>query len=263
MIRMADIIAVMSPKGGVGKTFLASTLAISLSKLGHYVLLIDLNLYASNLSIYLGMKNLPTTMNDVIKFNVPPEKAIYKFKENLHVLPATTHVELEELNITMKFLRNFLFKLSSKYDYIIIDTEPGFTKNNDVIMRSVEKILLVSTPDIPTLMTTHKMVLMLKHKSISNLGLVLNKVMNAYYELKTREVEELMGVDVLERIPFDKSVMKFVSLRTPITKGRAFRRVMSLAKRISEEKGKGSIAMGENTGEKNRVKNKIFSFFRH
>ncbi len=232
---MSDIIAITSPKGGVGKTFIASTLAICLAKLGNHVLLIDTNLYASNLSLYLGMGHLPTTFNDVIKFNVPVEKAIYHFNDLLDVLPSTTNIELEEINFNIKFLRDLLFKLGRSYDFIILDTEPGFTKNNRAVVTVADKIFLISTPDIPTLMTTHKLVLILKNRGSNKTELILNKVMNAYYELKKNEIPELMGVDVLTTIPFDKNVLKAVSLRVELERGRAFKTILKLARNLTEE----------------------------
>ncbi len=230
---MAKVIAVMSPKGGVGKTFISYELGIALSKLGHHVLVIDTNIYAANLSLYMGFSHTPTTFNDVIKFSIPPENAIYKFSPSLSILPATTHVEIEDLNFGTKFLRNLLFKLSPKFDYIILDTEPGFTKNNESIIQSVEDILLVSTPDIPTLMTTHKLVLLLNKFGVKKTSLILNKVMKAYYELSDSEIKELMGVDVILKVPFSKQVVKAVSLRLPLEKGRVFNLFMNLAAKIS------------------------------
>ena len=257
---MSEIIAVTSPKGGVGKTFLASTLAVCLSNLGNHVLLVDTNFYASNLSLYLGMGHLPTTFNDVIKFNVPVEKAIYHFNDLLDILPATTNIESEELTPDIKFLRDIFFKLGKGYEFIILDTEPGFTKNNLAVDTVADKLLLISTPDIPTLMTTHKLVLMLRSRSRTNIQLVLNKVTHAYYELKDREVNELMGVNVVSIIPFDKHVLRAVSLRIEVDRGRAFSRVMTIARGLNDEvKSKNNL---NKLGIKKDKKKRKFLFFR-
>ena len=243
---MAKVIAIMSPKGGVGKTFIASTLGICLAKLGYHTLIIDTNVYAANLSIYLGLTHTPTTFNEMLKFNLPPENAIYKFNSSLDILPATTKVEIEDLSFGLKTFRNFLFKISNKYDYVILDTEPGFTKNNEVIMNTADKILLVATPDIPTLMTTHKMLLLLRKLNASDISLIINKALNEYYELKDQEIKEIMGIKIATKIPFDKNVIKAVSLRTPLEKGRTFNTILNLAKAITgkqEKTNKGILAL--------------------
>ena len=234
---MAKIIAIMSPKGGVGKTFIASTLGLCLAKLGYHTLIIDTNVYAANLSIYMGLIHTPTTFNEMIKFNLPPENAIYKFNSSLDILPATTKVEIEDLSFGLKTFRNFLFKISNKYDYIVLDTEPGFTKNNEVIMNSADKTFLVATPDIPTLMTTHKMLLLLRKINAPEVSLVINKALNEYYELKDQEIKEIMGINISAKIPFDKRVIRAVSLRTPLEKGRTFNIILNLAKEITGKKG--------------------------
>ncbi len=239
---MAEIIAVMSPKGGVGKTFIASTLSLCLAKLGHRVLVVDTDLHSSNLSIYLGMSNITTSLNDVIKYNSPVEKAIFHFNSMLDILPATTSIELEEVNFNIKFLRDLFFKLSKHYDFIIVDTKPGFSKNNKVVASLSDKILLVSTPDIPTLMTTHKLWVMLRSKHFAkqqlnsnvNAELVLNKVTRAYYELRNYEVEELMDIRIAAVVPFDRRVLRAVALRIELKGGRAFNAILKLARSLSE-----------------------------
>ena len=231
---MGKAIAIMSPKGGVGKTFLAETLGICLNRLGYHILIMDSNLFTSNISLYLGMPHLPTTLNDVLKFKIPLSSAIYNFSESLDVLPSTTHLETDELTLNPEEFRKELFQLKRKYEFVIVDTETGFTKNNATIATSVDEILLIATSDIPTLMTTHKKVLLLKNKFISKVNLILNKSSFSFYELKNDEVEELMGIKVISRIPYDRGVIKANALRKPIRRGKAFKEVMKIARTISE-----------------------------
>ncbi len=230
---MGKAIAIMSPKGGVGKTFLATALGLALDRLGFHTLIMDTNLFTSNVSLYLGMPHLPTTFNDVIKFGLPETSAIYHFSNSLDVLPSTTHLETDDLSLNPEQFRKTLFDLKRKYQFIILDTETGFTKNNTAIVTSVDEILLIATPDIPTLMTTHKKVIHLKKKYITKVDLVINMSRNAYYELKNDEAEELMGIKVIARVPYDKGVVKFISLRKPTKRGKAYKVISQLAEQLS------------------------------
>ncbi|NIA03777.1 MAG: AAA family ATPase [Nitrospiraceae bacterium] len=230
---MTKIIAVMSPKGGVGKTSFTSEFGIALSKLKQKTLLIDSNLYAANLSLYLGMKNHPATLNDVLKSNMDVSKAIYHYSENLFVLPSSIHIESEENLFEANKFRKILISLHAKYDYIVIDTEPSMGKINNTIVKHVDEVVVVSTPDLPALLTSHKLVILLKQDDVK-CSLVLNKVSHRGYELKMREIEELMGIPVLKEIPYDVSVVRAVAKRKPLMKGRIFKKIQRIAEQIVE-----------------------------
>ena len=69
---MTRIISIVAGKGGVGKTFLTSNLAIALTELGKDVIAIDSNLTTPNLGIHLGIPLYPVTLQDVIKTKADP-----------------------------------------------------------------------------------------------------------------------------------------------------------------------------------------------
>jgi len=60
------IIAVGGAKGGVGKSALAANLAVGLALLGQQVFLADLDLGGADVHLYLGVKSLPKTWNDLL-----------------------------------------------------------------------------------------------------------------------------------------------------------------------------------------------------
>ena len=60
------IIAVGGAKGGVGKSALAANLAVGLSLLGQQVVLADLDLGGADVHLYLGVKSLAKTWNDLL-----------------------------------------------------------------------------------------------------------------------------------------------------------------------------------------------------
>jgi flagellar biosynthesis protein FlhG len=60
------IIAVGGAKGGVGKSALAANLAVGLALLGQKVVLADLDLGGADVHLYLGVKTLPKTWNDLL-----------------------------------------------------------------------------------------------------------------------------------------------------------------------------------------------------
>ncbi|MBS3051549.1 MAG: P-loop NTPase, partial [Candidatus Aenigmarchaeota archaeon] len=64
---MTRIIAVVSGKGGVGKTTMVANIGTALSKLGKNVIILDANLTTPSLGMHLGVPLYPVTLHDVLK----------------------------------------------------------------------------------------------------------------------------------------------------------------------------------------------------
>ncbi|MCE3011213.1 MAG: P-loop NTPase [Proteobacteria bacterium] len=131
-------------KGGVGKTFTVSSLGITLSKLNHNVLLLDLDLSGANLHSTFG---LPLTQNNLRKF-VSGEKSI-KELITLTGIPRVSYVqgfwdnwtpsELNERMITELFSQ----VRELPFDFVIVDLGAGPSPTYlEVFKRSDERILI-------------------------------------------------------------------------------------------------------------------------
>ena len=128
------IISFANQKGGVGKTTSAINVASSLGFCGKKVLLCDLD-PQSNASSGVGLKKQEITISayDVLIGRNAPRDAIVKTKyTNLWVLPsnielAGAEIELVDDDVVQRVsrLKNALKKISSEYDYIIIDCPPS------------------------------------------------------------------------------------------------------------------------------------------
>jgi len=86
---MAKIYAIISGKGGVGKTTTTINLGISLNLLGEDVIIIDANLTTPNIGIHLGAPIVPTTINRVLNNQAKLEDAIYEHESGTKIMPAS------------------------------------------------------------------------------------------------------------------------------------------------------------------------------
>ena len=129
---MGKIIALANQKGGVGKTTPAINLGASLAVLDKTVLIVDADPQA-NASSGLGIdiRELKKSIYESIIDNADPGEAILPTEvPNLYILPS--HIDLVGAEIEMlnfrnreKVLKELLYKVKDKYEYILIDCSPS------------------------------------------------------------------------------------------------------------------------------------------
>lgn len=149
----AKVITVTSGKGGVGKTNITVNLAISLSKLGYRVVVIDADLGLANIDVVLG--TMPKySLVDVIKNgkNVldvlctgPNKVKFISGGSGVEELTRLTQIELEN------FVRN-IGLLDKIADVILIDTGAGISENVIRFVMAADDVVVITTPE-PTATT--------------------------------------------------------------------------------------------------------------
>ncbi|MEM5815031.1 MAG: P-loop NTPase [Candidatus Aenigmatarchaeota archaeon] len=205
------IIGIVSGKGGVGKTTIASNLSYYLSLVGKNVTLIDCNLTTSHLNFSFGFFNATNTLNNVLRGEKNVKEVIYKY-QNLNIILAS--VRLEDLNyIDIISLKNITRKIDS--EYVILDSAPGFGREAISVLNSVDTVLLVTTPNIASIADIIRAKKILGELNIFPLGIIVNMVKWKKHELKKREIEEITGIKVIEEIPYDENVETALSLGKP------------------------------------------------
>lgn len=212
---MARVIGVMSLKGGVGKTTVTASLGDALSSLGKRVLLVDANLSNPNLGLHFNLVDPEKSLHHVMERKIKPSEAIYDVG-GMHVMPSSLFYRLHDAS-PLK-LKDRLSYLSRSYDVIIIDSAPSLNEETLGAILASDEILVVSTPDHPTLSNTMKSVRFLKKRGIPISGVVLNKVYNKGFELDLREIEGVVDVPVMAVIPHDVKVLKALSEFSTLTK---------------------------------------------
>ena len=148
-----NTLTIVGGKGGVGKTALATSLAIASHRAGKKTLLIDGDLGLANADIILGV-NPSGTLADCLLGGLPAQHAIAPTKYGPDLLPAASgRAELSSLtdDHTERLLMA-LHAIGSRYDRVLIDTAAGIGQETLALAGMSSAALAVTTPD-PTAMT--------------------------------------------------------------------------------------------------------------
>lgn len=207
------IIGVVSLKGGVGKTSLVAALGHAISDFDKRVLLVDGNFSAPNLGLHLNVVNPEITLHHVLSDVANTKDAIHKL-DNLDIIPSSI---FHKMTINPFKLKDKLKNVKKRYDVILIDSSPNLNDETLAVMLASDSILVVTTPDHPTLSATLKAVKLAKQRGTPIIGLVLNKVHNKNFEISLEDVEKTIEIPVMAVIPHDINVLRALSEFTPST----------------------------------------------
>ena len=168
-----NLIAVGSGKGGVGKTTVAVNLAISLSRMGHKVGLMDADVYGPNVPLMMGVRATPHAIGERIQ---PIEKYGIRIMSMGFLNPGDKPVVWRGPmlhSVIQQFLRNVDW---GEVDYLIIDLPPGTGDVQITLMQTapLTGAIVVTTPSDVSLEDARKAIHMFQQVRVPILGIVEN-----------------------------------------------------------------------------------------
>lgn len=156
---MCKVISVANIKGGVAKTTTAANLGIGLVRRGKRVLLIDDDPQGS-LSLGLGVRNnkeLPYTLSTILQkiineIEIGEDEGIVHNTEGVDIIPSNQSLrmieqQLDDVMSKEHILEEYVEKIRDRYDYIIIDCNPGVDNLILNALTCCDSVLIPSPPE--------------------------------------------------------------------------------------------------------------------
>lgn len=175
--RKTRIITVTSGKGGVGKTNVATNMAIAYGQMGKRVILIDADLGLANVNV---MMNLIPQYNlyHVIRKQKKMSEIILDTEYGIRLVAGASGFS-KIANLNEEERNNFINEMYtlSDADIIIIDTSAGVSKNVLGFVAAADEVVIVTTPE-PTSITDAYGIIKIIATEVDNLNINLKMVVN-------------------------------------------------------------------------------------
>jgi len=175
--KIKRIISIASGKGGVGKSLVAASFALSLSKKGYKVGLLDLDIYGPSSHIILGINDFSFPKEE--KGILPHEVSGIKFMSIVY-FSQDKPAPLRGTDITNVIIELLAITLWEELDYLIIDMPPGIGDETLDVIHLIKKseFVVISTPSKVALGAVDKLLNILKELKLPVLGIVENMKIN-------------------------------------------------------------------------------------
>ncbi len=249
---MTPVWAVISGKGGVGKSVIAASLAVGLASRAYKVVLIDMDTGLRNLDLMLGLENrVLFDLVDIMDGHATLAQALVvdKQRPNLALL-STSQIHTPQ-TITEEFFCRLMDQLRGKFDYIVMDCPSGVDYTFGLAMRVMTDAVIVTHSDDIAMRDADRVVGLLRHRTDIDLHLVVNRVrpdwVSERLQYTPEAVAQTLDVPLVGVLYEDDEVARCVIARRPIIESdgktweqmdAALRRMMGEAAPIDAQ-GKG------------------------
>ena len=245
--RKGRMVAVFSSKGGCGTSFMATNLAAATAS---KTILVDLNLQAGDLPLFLGLDPRYSIADMVEKRQRLDDALINSLvtphSTNLSLLAAPREADSAD-EIEPQHIFEVLQKLREHYDYVVLDPQHTFDSITLAALDQSDEIVLVLTLDIPAIRSTQRAL-----EIFDRLGYPRKKVRivvnrwSKQIDLDLRQVEKFLGEPVIGFVPSDyQTAVGSINLGTPLVQAEPTSKIALEVRRIARQISLGVAPIDE------------------
>ncbi len=225
---MGIVIAVISGKGGVGKTTATANLGLGIAMNDKKCVVVDFDIGQRNLDMILGLENrVVYDMVQVMEGEANLKQALIKSKvnENLHFLAASQTKDKSVLD--SKKVQKLVSDLKEQFDFVILDAPAGIESGYEHTIEFADAAIVVVNPEVSSIRDADRAIGILDSKShkVKNgedvaKYLIINRIVADMVEsgemLKSDDILEILNIKLLGKIPEDKGVIDASNQGKPV-----------------------------------------------
>lgn len=236
---MGKIIAVVSGKGGTGKTSLTACVSLALAAAGYETLALDCDIILRNLDLALGLSDSAVMdFTDVLTRRCTLEEAAVRHRKypRLSLLCAPLAARDAQFpTIAMEVLGR---EIRQRYDYCLIDAPAGLGQGFTLATAAADSVIVVTTADPAALRDAQRTVMELRHFPPGQVHLVVNRLQKKMLRSLHSTIDDAMdtaGLPLLGVIPEDEDIPLALNQGIPLRDVNYYaqRAYENIAKRIT------------------------------
>ncbi|KOY82696.1 MinD/ParA family protein [Lysinibacillus macroides] len=219
-------IAVVSGKGGVGKSNFTMNFAITLAQKGKKVAIVDMDIGMGNINILIG-KNASYSLKDYLEGNKLLDEVIFEGPQELRYISGGSGMTsvLDWSEIMFERLIHAFEQLQKNYDYILFDMGAGATNWSLDVLTSIDEIIVISTAEPTSITDAYSMMKYIHVRdSEKQFYILCNRAFSKEEGIETNERLKLTmkrfldkDVTILGSLPEDPVVRKAVREQVPFS----------------------------------------------
>ena len=213
---MGEVIAVVSGKGGVGKTTAVANIGAALASLGKRVLLIDADMGLRNLDIALGTENrIVYDVADVLDGVCDTDTAVLEIEgcTGLYFLPSPQ--TRNETCVLEDGFADFCRDMAKSYDFVLIDGPAGVGAGFFKAIRGADSAIVIAQGFMPSLRDADRTVGFLEKEGIEKFSVVINSMRPELVKkgimLDADYILDVLGTKLLGIVIDDEKLLEYAS----------------------------------------------------
>ena len=225
---MGIVIAVISGKGGVGKTTTTANLGVGIAQNGKKCVVVDFDIGQRNLDMHLGLENrVVYDMVHVMDDGIGLKQALIKSKitPNLSFLAASQTKDKSVLD--SEKIKKMVEELKKDFDFVILDAPAGIESGYEHTIEFADRAVVVVNPEVSSIRDSDRAIGILDSKSQKvkegkevEKYLIINridpKMVQSGEMLSSEDILDILNIPLIGKIPEDKGIIEASNQGKPI-----------------------------------------------
>lgn len=219
MLPTGQIIAIVSGKGGTGKTSFTANAGMALAQMGHRTLCFDSDIGLRNLDIALQMTDRAVMdFTDVLAGFCPLKDAVVPHPQVKKLYLLTAPSRYNETPDSEKLAAMFA-EIREMFDYCLVDAPAGLETGFRLAISSADRAVVVTNTDASSLRDAQRTVMELSHLGQGRVHLVVNRCRKKLMKSLHQTIDDAIdtaGLPLLGVIPEDETMPLYAGRGIPL-----------------------------------------------